>query len=279
MAQVTVTVKNQTSFQITVKARVSSSSSATTLGTVGAFQSRDFNIYDTVYKYVDLSGGSSNLRYNGYSDGSGFSVANKTITVTLYSPQPTYYDYSCDYSRNGGSGGAQDWSSSSSSTSFPFTVGAGPTRDGYRFDGWKSNLTGAIYFEGDRCTELTSSRRDIVLTAQWAQTSWNFIVGFQPNGGTGGPSDTSWTAGSSTYTYTVPDDYPTRTHYTFKGWTLSGATTGTRKPGERFTLNSGTTIFTAVWEENPKYTYKVNYDANGGAGAPSNVSQESYATT
>lgn len=91
----------------------------------------------------------------------------------------------------------------------------------------------------------------------------SYTVSYSANGGSGAPSSqTKWYDESLTLSSTKP----TRTGYTFKGWsTSSTATTATWSAGGTYTTNATDTLY-AVWEAN---TYTVSYNANGGSGAPS----------
>lgn len=91
----------------------------------------------------------------------------------------------------------------------------------------------------------------------------SYTVSYSANGGSGAPSSqTKWYDESLTLSSTKP----TRTGYTFKGWsTSSTATTATWSAGGTYTINATDTLY-AVWKAN---TYTVSYNANGGSGAPS----------
>lgn len=91
---------------------------------------------------------------------------------------------------------------------------------------------------------------------------WQWTVSYNANGGSGAPASQTKTYGSN---LTLSSTKPTRTGYTFLGWsTSSSATSATYQPGGSYTSNSGATLY-AVWKIN---TYTVSYDANGGSGAP-----------
>lgn len=91
----------------------------------------------------------------------------------------------------------------------------------------------------------------------------SYTITFNANGGTGAPSSQSkW----KNITLTLSSTKPTRTGYTFLGWsTSSTATTATYSAGGSYTANAAATLY-AVWKAN---TYSVSYNANGGSGAPS----------
>lgn len=92
----------------------------------------------------------------------------------------------------------------------------------------------------------------------------SYTVSYNGNGNTGGTvpsSQTKWYG----ETLTLSTSKPTRTGYTFLGWsTSSTATTATYSSGGSYTANSAATLY-AVWKAN---TYTITYDANGGTGAP-----------
>lgn len=94
--------------------------------------------------------------------------------------------------------------------------------------------------------------------------SRSLYVSYNANGGSGAPGNTYFYG--STEGITLSGTVPTRTGYTFKGWaTSSGASVATYSPGEYIgTRSSGLALY-AVWQIN---TWAVDYDANGGSGAP-----------
>jgi uncharacterized repeat protein (TIGR02543 family) len=92
----------------------------------------------------------------------------------------------------------------------------------------------------------------------------SYTVKYNANGGSGAPSNqTKW----KDQTLTLSSTKPTRTGYSFLGWsTSSTATSATYSAGGSYTSNAAATLY-AVWKAN---TYTVKYDANGGTGAPGN---------
>ncbi|RGH19362.1 hypothetical protein DWV75_02045 [Ruminococcus sp. AF12-5] len=94
--------------------------------------------------------------------------------------------------------------------------------------------------------------------------TWQWSVSYNANGGSGAPENQTKTYGSN---LTLSSTKPTRTGYTFLGWSTSPtATSATYQPDGTYTSNSGATLY-AVWKIN---TYTVSYNANGGSGAPGN---------
>ena len=90
----------------------------------------------------------------------------------------------------------------------------------------------------------------------------SYKVTYNANGGSGAPSaQTKW----KDQALTLSSTKPTRTGYSFLGWsTSSTATSATYSAGGSYTANAAATLY-AVWKAN---TYTVKFDANGGTGAP-----------
>lgn len=92
----------------------------------------------------------------------------------------------------------------------------------------------------------------------------SYTISYNLNGASGTiSSQTKWYG----ETLTLSATKPTRTGYTFLGWsTSSTATSATYAAGGSYTTNSAATLY-AVWKAD---TYAVSFNANGGSGAPSN---------
>lgn len=109
---------------------------------------------------------------------------------------------------------------------------------------------------GDNASKTVSFN---VTVPAWA----SYTIKYSANGGSGAPSSqTKW----KDQTLKLSTTKPTRTGYSFLGWsTSSSATSATYAAGSNYTANSAATLY-AVWKAN---TYTVSYNANGGTGAPS----------
>ena len=92
----------------------------------------------------------------------------------------------------------------------------------------------------------------------------SYTIKYNANGGSGAPANqTKWKG----QTLVLSSTKPTRTGYSFLGWsTSSTATSATWAAGANYTNDAAATLY-AVWKAN---TYTVKYNANGGSGAPGN---------
>lgn len=136
--------------------------------------------------------------------------------------------------------------------------------DGYTFGGWKRDNAG----DAVRNFTLTAALIEVLgdatafrFTAQWTaipsnQYAITFAGGADDGTVEGLPANTSAAAGA----FTIPEQEPTRTGYTFKGWKADGSDTVYKKDGANKTYNvtDKAVTFTAQWEKN-KYTVTYSY--------------------
>lgn len=115
-------------------------------------------------------------------------------------------------------------------------------------------------FNTDNGDSATKNVSFTVTVPAWT----SYAITYNANGGTGAPSgQTKW----KDQALTLSSTKPTRTGYSFLGWsTSSTATSATYSAGGSYTANAAATLY-AVWKAN---TYTVKFDANGGTGAPAN---------
>lgn len=166
---------------------------------------------------------------------------------------------------NGGS------SPSASADSIAYTIPAQSLSTGTKTFTLKTAVPVYGLVAGPRDTVNGRWRFDsAVLHVTTNETDYSYTLAYNANGGSGAPSNQtgSNTGTSPYYTFTVSSTVPTRTGYTFLGWSTSdSATSATYTGGGSITVtSSGTTTLYAVWKVN---TYTVSYNANGGSGAPS----------
>lgn len=90
-----------------------------------------------------------------------------------------------------------------------------------------------------------------------------YTVSYNANGGSGAPSSQTK---QHDITLTLSSAKPTRNGYEFAGWGTSATDTGVKyAAGGQYTGNASITLY-AIWTNVAKLT--INYNANGGSGAP-----------
>lgn len=177
-----------------------------------------------------------------YSGGTNPSSGTATKT-TKYSfngwkaTNGTTYAAGGSYTANAATTMTAQWGSSASTTKVTLPT---PTRTGYTFGGWykESACTNKVGNGGASYTPTAS----IQLFAKWTINTWT--VAYSANGGTGAPASQTKTYGQ---TLTLSSTRPTRSGYTFLGWSTNSAGTGTAyAPGGSYTANAAATLY-AVW--------------------------------
>lgn len=224
------------------------------------------NVDSRLYYDYHKGSHSGEMKYrNSYSESSKDYLDycdNREIKVDFY------YDlnkYTVTFNANGGSGAPSSVTKYYGETvALPTTT---PTRSGYTFSGWGtySSDTSANYQPGSNYSSNSSSTLYAIWTANVPEPE-TYTVSYNANGGSGAPSAQVKT---EDVTLTLSSTKPTRSGYTFKGWSTSKtATSPTYAAGGSYTANASATLY-AVWEQNAPTTYTVSYNANGGSGAPS----------
>lgn len=109
--------------------------------------------------------------------------------------------------------------------------------------------------------------KTISITVNPASTT--YTLSYDANGGSGAPSQQSATSTASSYTFTVSYTEPTRSGYTFLGWSTSSSASTPSYNGGDTIVSYGSRILYAVWEQETTTFYAyLKYNANGGSGAP-----------
>ena len=179
--------------------------------------------------------------------GTGLNNATKNVTIKgevgnrNYSANWNATTYSIGYNLNGGSISGQKTSYTIEDT---FTLPT-PTRKGYDFVGWTgTGLSGAT-----KNVTIKGNTGNKSYTANWSATTYS--ISYNLNGGSISGQKTSYNIEQS---FTLPT--PTRTGYTFVGWTGSN---GSSKQTS-VSVSKGTTgnlSYTANWNINT-YVVDVN---------------------
>ena len=170
----------------------------------------------------------------------------------------TRSSFAVSYNANGGSGAP------SAQTKYYGTnltlSSTTPTKSNYTFLGWGTSAsdTSVDYAAGATYTSNAST----TLYAIWRAS---VSLAYNANGGSGAPSATNDYIYNATTSksITVSSTSPSRTGYTFKGWsTSSTATTASYQAGSSVSVNANSTVtLYAVWSAN---SYTVTFNANGG---------------
>ncbi len=181
------------------------------------------------------------------------STGNREYTATW-----TANTYTVAFNANNGTGTMSNQSFTYDETAKALTTNTF-TRTGYTFNGWNtaSNGSGTSYTDGQSVQNLTSTANaTITLYAQW--TFQNYTISYTLNGGTVATANpSSYNVESNAITL----NNPTRTGYTFTGWTGSNGTT----PTTTITIAKGSTgnrNYTANWTINQ---YTLTFDTAGGS--------------
>ncbi len=200
---------------------------------------------------------SSTATSASYQPGDTVSVTydDKTLYAVWQENKQTYYAY-LYYNANSGGGAPSTQSASiyasSASGSKSFTVSSTqPTRSGYDFLGWSTSsaATSASYQSGSSVSVPYGSSK--TLYAVWQQKSYTSALYFDANEGSGAPStQTDTHTSTSAHTFTIPTTQPTRSGFTFLGWSESStAASASYQPGGTVSVSyNGSKTLYAVWQ-------------------------------
>ena len=174
-----------------------------------------------------------------------YSAGNCTITAKW-----TANTYTVAYNGNGSTGGSMTNSIHTYDTAKNLTANA-YTKTGYSFSGWATSANGNVAYTNSQSVTNLATSGTVTLYAKWTINS--YILTINPNGGTWSNSTATQTA-KQNYGTTKTVANPTRTGYTFGGWTTSGTCS---LSGTTFTYGAGDCTITAKWTAN---TYTVVYN-------------------
>ena len=125
-----------------------------------------------------------------------------------------------------------------------------PTAEGWTFGGWykESSCVNRWEFASETVTENRT------LYAKWSENA--YTISYELDGGINSANNPLSYMTTENFTLTEP----TKTGYTFSGWTYDGQTT----PTKNVTINGGTgnKTFTAHWTVNQ---YTITFDTDGGS--------------
>ena len=130
-----------------------------------------------------------------------------------------------------------------------------PMKEGYTFRNWIVELDKNEWAKVEHGSEFPMRDQDITFIAQWSINSYK--ISYDGNGAAMGVPAGTVEQNYQT-DYTIDTVVPTKTGYTFQGW--SDGTT-TYQPGAVFKVPARDVVLTAQWKAN---SHQVKYDGNGG---------------
>ena len=222
--------------------------------------------------------GSQRVTYYG---GEPVTLNSGSPVLTLYAvweeqvQETTFYLY---YSANGGSGAPPTQTGKTTGGSYAFRISSNtPSRVGFTFLGWSKDqyASYAVYSPGDSIRVYG----DTTLFAVWSENvviTYDYYLQYNANGGSGAPAQEEYHTEvyEETHYFTISRVTPVRSGFRFVGWAILSTAEATLFPGERVgvSVNSTRSLY-AVWEVEvtEKNTHTLQFDANGGSGAPSNI--------
>ena len=167
--------------------------------------------------YDAISGGTQYYK----ADGTSAKNWDKGDNATLYA-QWTEAKYTVTLNKNGGTGGTNSVEATKGKA-MP-TISSLPTRAGYTFAGYYSATSGGTKYYNANGTSAKNFDKDAntTLYAQW--TANQYTVTYNANGGTVSPASFKYKTNNNTTSSTGQHftlATPTRSGYTFDGWTTS----------------------------------------------------------
>lgn len=174
--------------------------------------------------------------------------------VTLYA-RWVANKYTVSFNQQSGTGGSGNITATYDANMPTVSV---PTRAGYTFQGYFDAASGGTkYYNADGTSARTWNKAsNTTLYAQWSIVT--YTISYDLKGGTVTGNPTSYNVTTNTITL----NNPTRTGYTFKGWTGSNGNT----PQMTVQIAKGSTenkTYTANWDP---ITYTITYDYAKGKG-------------
>jgi len=133
---------------------------------------------------------------------------------------------------------------------------------GYSFVGWtKSASANPTIFSLTLSGDTEANKGDTIYLVAKRQAV-TYSLNYNANGGTGAPSTQSASSTATSYNFTISNTIPTRSGYTFKGWSTSASsTTPSYATGGTINVTGATTLY-AVWQKNASYQARIIFNSN-----------------
>ena len=188
------------------------------------WQEKVTNYSITVYK-----GNWASFKWVGGTDSTTYTSSSHTYTV----PSGTSFDIDW-YGKSSENGSGTNYTSVTTYTDHCYNMA--------------SSSYGSSLGDSVTVTKTTKYYPSEQMTSTTTYT-YQYTIKYSANSGSGAPSDTTTTASTTSKSITLSTTKPTRSGYTFLGWsTSSSATSATYSAGGSYSFNYGTTQLYAVWK-------------------------------
>ena len=179
----------------------------------------------TVYK-----GNWYSFKWVGGSDSTTYTTTSHTYTVA----SGTSFDIDW-YGKSSESGSGTDYTYTTTYTSSNYNMA--------------TSQYGTSLGDSVTITKAAKYYPAVQMTSETVYT-YSYTIKYNANGGSGAPGNTTGTSSSTTKSMTLASTTPTRSGYTFLGWSESStATSATYSAGGTYSFDYGTTNLYAVWKQ------------------------------
>ena len=190
----------------------------------------------------------------------------KNSTTVQYQPGDTYTKnadttlyavwkiktYTITYNLGNGSGSIPSQTKTHGINITLSTTRPTPNDSAYEFKGWSESSGGSVQYQpGGTFTKNANTTLYAIYQLK------TYTITYNANGGSGAPGNQTKTHGVN---LKLSSTKPTRSGYTFQGWSESAGGSVQYQPGGTFTKNENKTLY-AIWKRN---TWTVTFHANGG---------------
>ena len=175
----------------------------------------------------------------------------KNADTTLYAVWKIK-TYTITYNANGGSGAPGNQTKTHGVNLTLSSTKPTPKNSSYEFKGWSESANGNVQYQPG--ATFTKNANTTLYAIYQLKT---YTITYNANGGSGAPGNQTKTHGVN---LTLSSSRPSRSGYSFQGWSESSGGSVQYQPGGTFTKNENKTLY-AIWKRN---TWTVTFHANGG---------------
>lgn len=219
------------------------------------------------YRFVGWSNVENSVSATCFAGGSFTADGLITTLYAVWEEDIPESEFILFFDMQGGEGGPGEMKVIEIARTHDFTIPINvPTKTDYIFMGW-AQYPGSSDLYRSSGEIITCNPGTTYLYAIWELAERDWYLSYNTGIGVNGPDDVHERSASLEYTFTVSDVIPTWTHHIFKGWsTEEGSAVATFLKGDDFTTSEKYNILYAVWEEEPKDTFNVHFNLDGGQG-------------